>query len=158
MRYNVPLFGQTETMSCWAASIAMILGWRDNASYDEAALARNVGGLDYSPMMLSGLDPSDKYILQRNGFALEPPQCYMQRAVRQLLQQHGPLWVASAVPTAHIRVVTGMTGHQVFVNDPGPVGQGSQYIASFDQFFGQMEQLGANELAEPDPVYVAYLR
>lgn len=157
MRYNVPLIPQTTNMSCWAASIAMILGWRDNASYSDALLAANYGGTNYAPMMLSGLDPNDRYILQRNGFTLEAPQCYTLRGVKQLLQHYGPLWVATAAPSPHIRVVTGIDGHFVLVNDPAPVGSGSSYRVSFEHFFGQMETLGSQEIKEKNPVYLAHL-
>lgn len=158
MRYDVPLIPQSTPDSCWAASIAMILGWRDKASYSDVALARNVGGIDYSPSLKTGLDPNDRYILERNGFALEAPQCYTEQAIRSLLQHRGPLWVASAIPSPHIRVVTGISGHQLNINDPWAPGVGAQYIRSFTDFFGQMEQLGGKELAEKAPVYVAYLR
>ncbi|MGH8597994.1 MAG: papain-like cysteine protease family protein, partial [Gammaproteobacteria bacterium] len=68
-----------------------------------------------------------------------------------------PLWVASAAPAPHIRVVVGYNGSTFFINDPGPVNHGSQYTASFGDFFGAMETLGFRELKERSPVYVAWL-
>lgn len=158
MRYDVLLTAQSTADSCWAASIAMILGWRDQVCYSDLDIAKNVGGIDYSPSLATGLDPNDRYILERNGFALEPPLCYTEQGIRQLLQYHGPLWVASDAPGPHIRVVTGISGHQLYINDPWPVGIGAQYIRTFENFFGQMEQLGSKERAEKAPVYVAYLK
>ncbi|SON56590.1 Papain-like cysteine protease AvrRpt2 [Hartmannibacter diazotrophicus] len=157
MKYDVPLIPQSTNMGCWAASIAMILAWRNSASYDPTLIAANNGGTNYVPSLTSGLNPNDRYILERNGFALEAPQCYMPQAISNRLSSNGPLWVASAVPSPHIRVVTGMEGERLWINDPWPVGSGARYVRTFTQFFGQMENLGAQELDEPAPIYVAYL-
>jgi len=158
MKYDVPLIPQTTSMSCWAASIAMILGWKHQASFDPQLIAANPGGLNYMPQFTQGLDPNDRYILGRNGFAVEAPQCYMPQAVHALIDAHGPLWVASAAPAPHIRVVTGYEGERLFINDPAPVNSGSRYERSFATFFGAMETLGAQEMRQRSPIYVAYLR
>lgn len=161
MIYDVELVPQDTNMSCWAASMAMILSWRDQASYDPRRIAENPGGTNYMPQYAQngpGLDPNDRYILERNGFVLESPQCYMPAAIETMLLQFGPLWFASLVPAGpHIRVIRGMTGDQVYVNDPAPVGQGSQYLRSFNDLFGEMETLGAQELNQRSPVYIAHL-
>lgn len=157
MKYDVPLIPQGTNMGCWAASIAMILSWQNDASFDPGMIAANPGGTNYVPSLSSGLDPNDKYILERNGFTLESPQCYMLSAVQSLIESYGPLWVACAVPSPHIRVVTGYDGGVLYINDPWPVNQGRRYARTFESFFGQMEDLGASELNEPSPVYVAYL-
>jgi hypothetical protein len=161
MIYDVPLIPQSTNMSCWAASMAMVLGWRDSASYDPSLIAANPGGTSYMPQFANngpGLDPNDRYILERNGFHLEAPQCYMLEAIQGLLAQHGPLWFASLSPAPHIRVITGSTGSQIHVNDPAPVDRGAVYKREFNLLFGQMEALGSRELTQPAPVYVAYLR
>ncbi len=159
MTYDVPLVAQTTNMSCWAASIAMILGWRDQACYSDVNIAANYGGTSYTPSMTNGLDPNDKYILRRNGFAVEWPRCYTPQGFLGLLDDHGPLWVASKPPGGgpHIRVVTGYQGSQLYVNDPAPVNRGARYTRSFADFMNDSETLGAEELHEPSPVYVAYL-
>jgi hypothetical protein len=156
--YNVPLIPQTTNMGCWAASIAMILGWKEQASFDPTRIAANPGGLNYMPSLVNGLDPNDSYILEQNGFSLERPMCYTRERIEGLLTDYGPLWVAGAVPTPHIRVVTGLDGGQVLVNDPAPVSVGKRYRRHIESFFGQMETLGRQELAHPTPVYVAHLR
>ena len=158
MPYDVPVIPQSTTMSCWAASIAMILAWRDQASYDPGLIARNPGGVNYMPSMQQGLDPNDTYILKVNGFEPLAPQCFEPEAISHLLLTYGPLWVASWAPGPHIRVVTGLAGDQVYINDPAPVNKGSQYILPFNTFFGAMEDLGQRESAQAAPVYVARLR
>ena len=158
MIHTVPLFPQSQSMSCWAASIAMILGWKHQQSIADVTIATNNGGPSYVPSMQSGLDPNDRYMLETNGFQLDEPQCYMRSAIEERLSRHGPLWVASAMPSAHIRVLCGIKNDRLHINDPWPVNQGSKYTRSFDQFFGRMETLGAQESSEPAPIYVAYLR
>jgi len=157
MIHDVPLFPQTQSMSCWAASIAMILGWKNQQSIADVTIAANSGGTSYMPEMKIGLDPNDRYILRRNGFQLDEPMCYTLSSIEDLIASKGPLWVAGAVPSAHIRVLRGVRNQRLYVNDPGPVGRGSQYTRSFSQFFGRMETLGAQEAREPAPIYVAYL-
>lgn len=157
MTYDVPLVPQSTSMSCWAASMAMIMSWNNQASYDPQTIARNPGGTNYMPSFRNGLDPNDRYILERNGFTLEYPQCYTLQAVQSLLRYAGPLWFASLAPAPHIRVIRGFQGDQLVVNDPGPVNRGSQYNRSYTSLFGQMEALGASELTQASPVYVAYM-
>ncbi|MFQ5650918.1 MAG: papain-like cysteine protease family protein [bacterium] len=157
MVYDVPLVPQTSNMSCWAASIAMILGWKNRACYADEMIARNPGGLNYMTSYANGLDPNDKHILRTNGFEVEPPMCYTVEGIEGLLRSHGPLWVATWAPGPHIRVVTGLNGNTLSINDPAPVNLGSTYSRPFSQFFGRMEALGAREMNEPSPVYVAYL-
>ncbi|MEO0462887.1 MAG: papain-like cysteine protease family protein [Pseudomonadota bacterium] len=158
MQYEVPLVPQLSNMSCWAASIAMILGWRDQMSIADRTIAQNAGGASYMTSYATGLDPNDKAILRTNGFEVDAPQCYTPQAILALLRTRGPLWIATWAPGPHIRVVTGMSGNRLTINDPAPVGTGSRYSRSFTQFFGAMENLGARELAQAAPVYVAYLR
>lgn len=160
MIYEVMLVPQSTNMSCWAASIAMVLSWSNQASFDPQSIAANPGGTSYMPQFANngpGLNPNDRYILEQNGFTLEAPQCYTLEAVQGLLAQHGPLWFASLSPAPHIRVITGSTGTQMHVNDPAPVNQGAKYKRSFTKLFGQMEALGGQELSEPSPVYLAYI-
>jgi hypothetical protein len=135
----------------------MIMSWRDQASYDPQRIAQNFGGPDYSPSFVNGLDPNDTYILERNGFVVEAPQCYMVQAIRGMLASYGPLWVATWAPGPHIRVVRGLEVETVYINDPAPVNRGGQYTMGFGAFFGAMEDLGARELAQAAPVYVAHL-
>ena len=65
--------------------------------------------------------------------------------------------VACAVPSPHIRVVAGLDGALVHLNDPAPVNTGARYNRRFAQFFGAMENLGAQEINDFSPVYVAHL-
>ncbi len=135
MFYNVPLVAQTSTMSCWAASIAMILGWKHQASYSDQMIAQNPGGLNYMTSYHSGLDPNDRYILRRNGFTVDNPMCYLPATINSRLTTYGPLWVATWAPGPHIRVVTGMIGDMLMIADPAPLSHRSQTTASDDDYF-----------------------
>lgn len=168
---NVPLIPQTTDMSCWAAGIAMIRGWRDHVSINPKVIATNPGGIPYLAQFKTGLNPNDTYILRRWGLVAEAPQCYSVEGFAGLVQKYGPLWVASAVPGPHIRVVTGVlvgaTAEKttVSVNDPWEQGmrvfkwpnRGSHYYMTYTNFTNQYETLGRREFSEPAPIYVAHL-
>jgi hypothetical protein len=158
MTYDVPLIAQSTSMSCWAASMAMILSWRDQASYDPSLIAANGCGPSYMPSYNNGLDPNDTYILERNGFEVLAPQCYTVDFINHKLASYGPLWVATWAPGPHIRVVRGLVNSTTYINDPAPVNKGSQYTMEFEKFFGAMEDLGSRELKQRAPVYVAHLK
>lgn len=158
MRYLVPLVSQTSSMSCWSASIAMILGWKNQASYSDRLLAANSGGVNYMPAFNNGLNPNDHYILERYGFQIAPSASYTRAGIHQMMKEHGPLWVATLAPAPHVRVVTGYQGGVFHINDPSPVNRGSVYTRSFRRFFGAMENLARTELSQPNPVYIAHLR
>jgi hypothetical protein len=172
IQYAVPLVPQSSDMSCWAAGIAMILGWWNQASFDPQNLADNSGGVSYSGAYKNGLDPNDTYILKRYGLVVEYPACYTAQAVYDLLANYGPLWMASSVPGPHIRVITGIVVNSnnpdtsiVTINDPWQRGMkvfrtsntGSSYTIRFDALMAQYEALGRSELKQPSPIYFAHM-
>ncbi len=172
--YDVPLFPQTTAMGCWAAGVAMILGWRDSVCISPEVIAQNPGGAPYVAQLQTGLDPNDINLLGSWGLTVEMPICYTAEGFAMLLEAHGPLWVASGVGprvSPHIRVVTGMdvgssdANSTVYINDPWEVGmrvfragnRGSSYSKPFTSLMTEMESLGSNELGQPAPIYVAHL-
>jgi Papain-like cysteine protease AvrRpt2 len=171
--YNVSLIPQTTVMGCWAAGTAMIRGWRDHISIDQSTIARNPGGAPYLSQLQTGLDPNDIHILRRWGLVVESPQSYTVEGFAQLLERHGPLWVAARLPIipAHIRVVTGMevaanpNVARVYINDPWEEGmrifrwpnRGARYSRTYTQFVAEVENLARAEMRESAPVYVAHL-
>ncbi len=158
---DVPLTNQMTNMSCWAASAAMVVGWRDRVCIDPAAIAAGTGTW---AAYANGLAPSDIPTLASAwGLTAEPPQCYGVDALRDLVQTKGPLWVAAAVPGLHAIVVTGIYGDgadNTFVRiddpwdrDPGTPGapgaylnthdNGSQYVLTLQQFSQEYETPGS---------------
>jgi hypothetical protein len=155
---DVPLINQMTSMSCWAASAAMVVGWRDHLSIDPSAIAAGTG--DWAAYA-NGLNPSDFGTLASTwGLTTEPAQSYTIDGLRDLVQSRGPLWVAAAVPGFHAIVVTGVYSDgsvdntYVRINDPwdrdpGSPGQpgaymdthdrGSQYVLTLQQFAQEYE-------------------
>jgi len=168
MRYHVSLIPQQTSMGCWAASIAMIFGWAQRVSIDPGAIAARDG---YQRFLATGLPPSDSRILSSWGIEPVAPQSYSITGFMDLVHNYGPLWVAAAVPGAHIRVVTGFDPDpdprraQVHINDPWERGMrvfrmpnaGAVYSMSYMDFIGQQENLARQEMQEASPVYVAHL-
>jgi Papain-like cysteine protease AvrRpt2 len=179
IQHHVPLVPQTTDNSCWAAGIAMIIGWRRGMSIDPSMIATNPGGSSYMQSMKTGLDPNDTYILARWGLRAEAPASYMPEGIEDMLRRYGPLWVASAVPGPHIRVITGIQVGKtaadtiLYINDPWEKGmrvfrwpnRGSKYTENYKQFVQQYERLGRREFGhgpntrgyQPAPIYVAHL-
>lgn len=168
VRYNVYLVPQQTGYSCWAAGFAMIVGWRDQVSIDPSEIARANG---YWAQYQNGLHPEDTRVMDTWGFVHEPPQSYMIEAFVNLLQRYGPLWIASAEPGPHIRVVTGIHGDGtpdgtiLHINDPWEQGmttwrasnRGSQYEETYTQFEQKQATLAGQERSIRAPIYIAHL-
>jgi Papain-like cysteine protease AvrRpt2 len=86
VRYDVPLIAQPDGMTCWAAALAMIESYRDQASY----------GVDYFRGARAA--PLDDVVADRAD-CREPrlhrdcPADFLPAAWRDLLATHGPLWI-----------------------------------------------------------------
>lgn len=111
IEYPVPLIPQPDKLACWAASMAMLLSFRRNASYDPETLAGEVGG---SLMASYGWDLLQA-VRERYGFtAIEVPSntsLYFSPAQwAQWLRDFGPLWVV-IVGMPHAVVVSGLRGN-----------------------------------------------
>jgi hypothetical protein len=88
---DVELANQLTDMSCWAASAAMVVGWRDRICINPSAIAAGTG--DWAAYA-NGLQPADIQTLANVwGLTVEAPQCYTIAGLRDLLQAKGPLWV-----------------------------------------------------------------
>jgi hypothetical protein len=166
MIHNVPLFGQKYPMSCWAASIRMILASKGRAVASDDDIAAPTFS---QASLVSGLMPDDSRPLRHWGFTTEPAQTYSEDGIKALVQRHGPLWIACDVRTPgysrafpHIRVIKGVrdlqTPFALVYNDPWPVGFGAMYDETYAETVRKNELLGAGELVYDGPIYVAYLR
>jgi hypothetical protein len=133
--HEVPLVQQLTGMSCWAAAAAMLVGWRDCIDIDPEEVALGTGRWE---AYRDGLEQEDVHALAAAwGLVREPPRTYTVASLRQLLQDHGPLWVGEASPGLHVIAIAGMYGDGtpdgtfVRVADPWPVGRGERYTISF---------------------------
>jgi N-acetyl-anhydromuramyl-L-alanine amidase AmpD len=103
---DVEPIAQPTDVSCWAASGAMVVGWRDRVSLTPETIAKIAG-----QTTATGLDPAQVGQFARDlGLVSELPKCYTIDGFRDVLEQSGPLWVAADVPGLHAIVVTGMYG------------------------------------------------
>jgi hypothetical protein len=167
-RYNVQLVPQQTGFSCWAAGFAMIVGWRDQMSIDPSEIARATG---YWQQYQQGLNAEDLTVINTWGLVPAPLQTHTVEGFAQLLRSYGPLWVASAEPGPHIRVVTGIKGDGtadgtlVYINDPWEQGmtsfqasnRGAQYTETYRQFVQKQSTLARQEQSLEAPVYIAHL-
>ncbi|MGH7596276.1 MAG: papain-like cysteine protease family protein [bacterium] len=165
--YNVPLVPQQTGMSCWAAGAAMLVGWRDQISIDPSEIPRATG---YWQQYQNGLSPEDTGMFAAWGLVPEPAQTHSIEGFKNLLERYGALWVASAEPGPHIRVVTGLTGDgtpdgtTVHLNDPWERGMsqfrmpnaGAQYTETYRQFEQKQATLARRE-SNVQGIYVAHL-
>jgi len=107
---TVPYYPQQSDNSCWAASAAMVVAWRDGITLSDADIAAKVPALD---AYRTGLWPSDRHMLADVwNLVPEPPACYTVDAWRSMLESYGPLYLDmtnSAGSGGHAWVLTGMT-------------------------------------------------
>jgi ABC-type bacteriocin/lantibiotic exporter with double-glycine peptidase domain len=132
--HSVQYQQQTQAMSCWAASTAMMLGWKNNQSYPESAVLEQ-----FRSFGVDGADDAECEQLARTlGMTILTNQCAMPEEWERQLSS-GPIMVGS--PT-HVIVVAGITG------DGTP--DGSQFHvldpARGDSWRGFMEVESAYEL------------
>ena len=144
----------------------MLVGWREKMSIDPSEIARATG---YWAQYAAGLNAEDVKMFKVWGLTPEAAQSYTVQGFADLLKKHGPLWVASAEPGPHIRVVTGMvgdgtaTGTLVYINDPWeqgmtsfkPSNRGSRYTETYQRFVEKQETLGRQEI-KLQGIYVAH--
>ncbi len=168
MRYQVPLIAQPTPSSCWAASIAMVLSWGDPQ--------RN-----YSPQDVNSLVP-DKTLFTQGastrelleiyplfGMEAEPPINYPEEKFLALLQQYGPLFIATYdFASPHAVVVTGLDPDPnpnkatVYFNNPCD-GLVQPYKAieenlSYTEFMDNMEMLVRKTAREQRVAFIAHLK
>lgn len=160
--HNVPLIPQSSGMSCWAASAAMMVGWRDSMSIPDTEIANAAGAFT---QYQNGLLPNDRSIFPIWGMVDMPPQSYSILGLKGMIEDFGPLWFASDVGSPHARVITGIygdgTADNTFlkINDPWPVGRGAQYDISLATMTRQVESLYGQEAPRYlDPYYFARLQ
>lgn len=160
-KHFVPLIPQKRTMSCWAASIAMILSWKHKRSLEDDISIGVKGGWQYKESCDGGLSPTDVRTLKMNGFEVFYGNPNLQ-TLSSILRENGPIWFARWAPGAHISVITGNSGNTFYINDPAPKNKGSQFPMHYNEILRAVERLyvgGDGESREPmNSIYFAYLK
>ena len=126
---DTPYQPQSSDSSCWAASAAMVVGWRDQVCIADSEIAAHVPVID---AYRNGLAPSARRVLgDAWNLVAEPPASYTIEAFRQMLADYGPLYVGmnwDKQGGGHARVLVGMesggaddgSDTTMFLYDPWP--------------------------------------
>lgn len=162
VRGAIPRVLQEGGYDCWAAAAAMMLSWRDQIDYTKAEAAQ-VAGSEFVRLLEAkgqgGIEPSAKgEFLKRLGLTAEAPQTFTERGVRDLLREHGPLWVTvnqgdSNDPyfvLPHARVIVSIDGDGTpdgtFVTYLDPSGFAERPRVSLQQFTDTFETIARSDL------------
>jgi hypothetical protein len=139
---SVSLVAQPTEESCWAASIAMLLGTTPQDVVDQAGMSLDKGyGWDK-------IEPAGKTL----GLAELAPACGMPDVLAGRVQDNGPLWVVEVGAPYHAVVVAGVEGDgtvdgtHVIVYNPWPPNSGAIENPTFTDF-EQAFELGAGSRA-----------
>lgn len=170
IQYEVELVPQSTSMSCWAAGAAMLVGWRDQVCINPEEIAKGIGYWAQYVSPNGGLPPDDTTMFAAWGLTPEYPMSYTVEGFADLLASYGPLWVASAEPGPHIRVITGIEGDGtpektiLTIYDPWQKGMrrfrmpnvGSVYKESYATFMQKQERLARQEAGIKGALYIAH--
>jgi hypothetical protein len=154
---TVPYYPQSGGASCWAASAAMIVGWRDDRPVADTEIADKVPVFD---AYKNGLFPAERRALADAwDLVPEPPASYTVDSWARLLQACGPVYVDMTWDTSgnggHARVLVGMetdgapdgSGTTMYLHDPWPGTPGMIKLA-FADFLALYEGRTGNEGGE----------
>jgi len=146
--YDLELVPQPTPVSCWVASLAMIIGYRDSASYDPKDIASAAGmDLDTGYGWDQIRDAVNVWNLKEEGPASAMPELWAQ-----MLRDMGPIWIVEVGAPYHAVVLAGIQGDgtpegsRVTVYNPWPPKQGAieyKTFLDFDSEFGLGAGAGA---------------
>lgn len=138
---DVFLIPQPTDVSCWAASLAMVVSARDSASTMPATVAARAG-MDVD----TGYGwPDIRKAVSAWNLIEEGPRSAMPDEWGRLLKQWGPIWVVEVGAPYHAIVVAGLHGDgtpegtDVTIYNPWPPGVGAteqKTFLEFDREFG----------------------
>jgi hypothetical protein len=148
IEHELELVPQPTTVSCWAASLTMLINFRDKMSHDPADVA-SAAGMD--------LDTGYGWDQIRGAVATwglheDGPASAMPSMWADLLRAHGPIWIVEVGAPYHAVVLAGIDGDgtpdgtSVTVYNPWPPQQGAieyQSFLDFDSEFGLGAGAGA---------------
>ena len=127
---NMTLIPQQLGMSCWYASMQMLIKWKEET--EQKSFAHLISP-EYDSECIKVRDsntgvvnPQILKLAKRLGLKHVPPVSATPETLEGWLKTYGPLWVNGK---SHIVVLAGimyipMLGHRVLVYDPSPVGIG----------------------------------
>ena len=146
--YELELIPQPTDVTCWAASLAMVISNRDQASYSPQTVAEEAGMDITTGYGWSSIQKAVRYW----GLKEEGPRSAIPQEWERMLQAYGPLWIVEVGAPYHAVVVSGIEGDGttegtwVTLYNPWPPNVGAidyKWFIDFDQEFG----LGAGSSA-----------
>lgn len=173
--YDVPLIPQPDKLSCWAASMAMLVSYSQQASRTPESLAQEVGRslrTSYGWDMLEEVKDHFGFKdipLPSNASLYPPPEQWCE-----WLGTYGPLWVTTIGSPSHAIVVSGLQGDltpegttieilnpwdttQTFSDDEidfVPENHGIAYTRSFQDFAAEFGLLGLDNYGDWRVLYL----
>jgi hypothetical protein len=162
---NMKLIPQDKDMSCWFASGQMLIQWRWRTSQacevqhpDPSLLGKWSRLYDDNPGISNSQIAS---FAQDLGLIMLPPMTPSPEYVRDLLMQHGPLWVNGK---SHITVISGIrtagAGIEVLVYDPARPNNPHGVWHDFYEHYGLTEHtsLDASAKSPTSMLYISSVR
>jgi ABC-type bacteriocin/lantibiotic exporter with double-glycine peptidase domain len=138
---NVPLIPQPTDVSCWAASLTMVVAYRDQASYTPQTIAA-AANMDVDSGY--GWDQIKAAVSAWN-LTAEGPTCAMPSDWAGWLRSFGPIWIVEVGNPNHSVVVVGIDGDgtpegtTVTLNNPWPPNKGVVETKPFADFESDFE-------------------
>ena len=139
--YDVPLIPQPTAVSCWAASLAMVVGFRDQTSLTPQSIAA-AANMDCDTGY--GWEAIKNAVSAWN-LTTEGPACALPEQWATWLQNHGPIWIVEVGNPNHAVVVVGIQGDgtpdgtTVTLDNPWPPNQGVIETKSYTDFESDFE-------------------
>lgn len=136
IQHSITLFPQPTTMSCWSAAATMLFGNRSIGPGD--ATLGPTGGLSATYDNVKAFADSHQLVL-----ATHASKSITVADLVDLLQDHGPLWVAGYVPNGHAYVLSGIKGDgtpqgtRITIYDPAPIGDGDVRVKTVSDWLGE---------------------
>jgi hypothetical protein len=173
--FDVELVPQPTKSSCWAASMAMLVGFRQQTSMDAERMAESVG---YSLYSSYGWDALEAVKAQYGFRVVSLPSnasLYFEPARwAEWLEAYGPLWLTTVGAPSHAIVIRGLQGdlsrsgttvevlnpwdvNTTFSTDPvifDPPNRGMEYSVTFDDFANQFGSLGLDAYGDWRVLYL----
>ncbi len=164
--HDVHLHAQPNKLACWAASMAMLVSFRQMRSLNPESLAQEVGRslrTSYGWDMLEAV--KDQYGFQNISLPSNASLYLTPQQWHEWLRDYGPLWVTTIGAPSHAIVVHGISGDmtpagttinilnpwdttQSFDGDPvdfNPPNYGLAYSQTFEQFAADFGNLGLGD-------------
>lgn len=151
--YNVPLIPQEANRTCWYACAQMIVRY-----HRDQAQATTIAGMEVDqPEVTAQIRSVNVGLLPRLAEQVARATHLRMEFVsptpdrlQDLLTRFGPLWYGGNVrgyrsvgSGAHVVVLTGIrrdvSGNEVLINDPWPVGGGARLAYEYDEFFSKLQ-------------------